>query len=102
MGKRYETTIRTIYGGDITRKEINFPANVKVLRKQLGYTQEQLANKIFVAQNLISKYETGNAYPLFDGLCLLAEVLEVSLDTLVYERLEGVRMPTALSGLSPR
>ena len=56
-------------------------------RANLGITQTELAEKIGVSRQTLSKYETGESLPDIERCKLLAEVLDVSLDDLVnYDR----------------
>lgn len=57
--------------------------NIKFYRKQLGMTQQQLAEKLNGQKSLISNYENGYSTPDVQTLCKLAALFEVSLDELV-------------------
>ena len=48
-----------------------------------GFSQDELAEKIGVSRQTLSKYETGESLPDIERCKLLAEVLDVSLDDLV-------------------
>ncbi len=58
--------------------------NIKKVRSEKGYTQEQLAQKLCVTRNTISNYETGHSNPDIEMLQMLAEALETDLNTLIY------------------
>lgn len=60
----------------------NLPFVIAVRRKDLGMTQKQLADKLNVSSQAVSKWETGLSYPDVTVLPELANVLEVSLDVL--------------------
>lgn len=60
-----------------------FSENLEELRKQHNLSQEELAEKIGVSRQTLSKYETGESVPDLEKSRALAEVLEVSLDDLV-------------------
>jgi len=60
-----------------------FAKNIKNLRKELGMTQTELANKIFINKSMISSYEKGARMPSLDALVALAETLNVSIDYLL-------------------
>ena len=61
--------------------------NIKFYRKQLGLTQEQLAEMLQGKKSLISNYETGYSTPNIETLCNLADIFDVTLDELVgYEK----------------
>ena len=52
-------------------------------RKELGLTQQQLADKLFISDKVISKWETGKSIPDTTILVDLAKVLDLSLDELL-------------------
>ena len=52
-------------------------------RKGLGLTQQQLAEKLNVSFQAISKWETGTAFPNIEILRELATVLEVTTDDIL-------------------
>ena len=51
-------------------------------RKARGFSQEDLAAKVNVSRQAISKWETGDAMPDLNNLLLLADALGISLDSL--------------------
>ena len=53
------------------------------LRKDKGISQEELADKLGVSRQAISKWERGEALPDTDNLISIAKLYEVSLDQLV-------------------
>lgn len=53
------------------------------LRKQMGLSQEQLAEKIGVSRQAVSKWERSEASPDTDNLILLARLYNISLDDLL-------------------
>lgn len=52
-------------------------------RKSLGMTQQQLADKLKVSFQAISKWENGTTYPNIEILRDLAIVLDVSVDEIL-------------------
>jgi transcriptional regulator with XRE-family HTH domain len=56
---------------------------IKQLRKQKGWTQEALANRIDASHAQLNKSESGQNTPPIDRLILLAEVLDTSVDHLI-------------------
>lgn len=56
---------------------------VKQLRKEIGWTQKELANRINASHGQLNKYESGQNAPPLDRLILLAEVLNTSVDHLI-------------------
>lgn len=53
------------------------------LRKQKGLSQEELANRLNVSRQTISKWEIGDSTPDMEKLAAISELFEVSLDELV-------------------
>lgn len=60
-----------------------FHKNLVSLRKMNQMSQEELAEKIGVSRQTISKYETGEAVPDIDKCRILADTFNVSIDDLV-------------------
>lgn len=63
--------------------KVKIAENIRFYQKQMGLTQEELAEKLFGKKSLISNYENGYSTPDIITLCRLAEIFEVSLDELV-------------------
>ena len=57
--------------------------NIKTVRKNKGFTQEDLANRLHVTRQTISKWEKGYSVPDADMLAKLAEEMEVSVGELL-------------------
>lgn len=53
------------------------------LRKKAGYSQEELAEKLNVSRQAVSKWECGESLPDTDNLITIARLYGVSLDELV-------------------
>lgn len=53
------------------------------LRKQSGYSQEQLAERLGIARQTVSKWENGQAVPELSGFILLSDLYGVSIDRMV-------------------
>lgn len=56
---------------------------IKQLRQEMNLSQEQLAEKLNVSQNMIAKIECGLRRPSIDFLIELAEFFEISLHYIV-------------------
>lgn len=56
---------------------------IQTLRKQRGLTQEQLAQRLGVSRQAVSRWELDESLPETANLLPLGEVLGVSLDTLL-------------------
>lgn len=60
-----------------------FGENLKAMRKAKGYTQEELAIKINVVRQTVSKWEKGLSIPDADVLSQIAEVLDTKVSVLL-------------------
>ena len=59
--------------------------NIKAIRKSKGLSQEELAIKLNVVRQTISKWENGLSVPDSDMLIAISEVLETPVSTLLGE-----------------
>lgn len=57
-------------------------------RKANNWSQEELAEKLNVSRQTISKWETGKAVPELDKLIALANLFDISIDVLVKEEVD--------------
>ena len=57
--------------------------NIKLYRKKLGLTQTELADKLYVTSQTISKWENGLSLPTLDNLVSLSEIFSTSIDNIV-------------------
>ena len=53
------------------------------LRTKNGLSQEELAEKLFVTRQAVSRWETGETIPNIDTLKLLSQLFDVSINTLL-------------------
>ena len=53
------------------------------LRKNMGFTQEELARALYVSRTAISKWESGRGYPSIDSLKEIAKFFNVTIDELL-------------------
>ena len=63
--------------------------NLKTLRKEKGFSQEELAIRLNVVRQTISKWEKGLSVPDADMLLRISEVFEVPEQTLLGARIEA-------------
>ena len=56
---------------------------IKIKRKELGITQEELANKLFITEKAISRWETGRGTPDISLLIPLAKELKIDVSELL-------------------
>ena len=64
---------------------MTFADKLKELRKQKGISQEQLAEKIYVSRQAITKWESGNGIPDIENLIAISSLFNESLDSLLSE-----------------
>lgn len=57
--------------------------NIKYLRKKIGLTQEQFAERIEIKRSLVGAYEEGRADPRIGNLINMAKVFGTSVDILI-------------------
>ena len=57
--------------------------NIKTLREKFNLSQEQLAKKINVSSQAVSKWETGDSYPSIETLVHLSKIFYTSVDALI-------------------
>ena len=67
---------------------MKFNEKLVMLRKQHNLSQEQVAEKLGVARQTISKWELGETTPEMDKLILISEIYNITLDELVKEENE--------------
>ena len=74
-----------------------FGENLKTLRRNKGITQEELAARLNVVRQTISKWEKGQSVPDAEMLVKLAEIFEVPVSQLLGARIEPGAQPDALA-----
>lgn len=60
-----------------------FEDNLKKYRTEKGYSQAELAEKLFVTRQCVSKWEKGTTQPDLQTLAAIAQLLDVSTDALL-------------------
>lgn len=60
-----------------------FAENLKKIRKDKGYTQEELAKELNVVRQTVSKWEKGLSLPDVDILSRIADILETDVNILL-------------------
>ncbi|MEM7550516.1 MAG: LexA family transcriptional regulator [Bacteroidota bacterium] len=61
----------------------NVNENIRYLRKNKGWTQEQFANEIGIKRSLVGAYEEGRADPRLSNLVEMSKVFDVQVDDLI-------------------
>lgn len=59
---------------------MGFSENLQNLRKIKNMSQEQLAEKLEVSRQAVSKWESGNGYPETEKLITICEIFDCSMD----------------------
>lgn len=66
-----------------------FAENLQFLRAHEGVTQEQLAERLDVSRQSISKWESGASFPEMDTLLKLCDMFHTNMDTLLRGSVEN-------------
>ena len=73
---------------------MDFGQKLKEIRKTQGLSQEQLAERIGVSRQAITKWETGKGMPDIENMMILAEIFKTTLDDLVSQAMpQSARNP---------
>ena len=64
---------------------IEIANRLQKLRKENGYSQEELADKLGISRQAVSKWERAESSPDTDNLIVLAKLYNISLDELLYD-----------------
>ena len=62
---------------------MEFYENLNRLRKEKGWSQEELGNRLNVSRQTVSKWELGSTTPELNKLMELSRIFQVSIDELV-------------------
>lgn len=64
--------------------------NLRFLRKAMGYTQEQFAEKLAIKRSLLGAYEEGRSNPNYKVLLKTCEMFNVSMEDMLNKDLSGM------------
>lgn len=64
--------------------------NLKRIRKDNNLSQEQLAEKLSVSRQAVSKWESGQSYPEMDKVLLICKLFNYNIDELMNENVKEV------------
>ena len=67
--------------------------NIKAIRKAKGLSQEELAEKLNMVRQTVSKWEQGLSVPDADLLIAISEILETPVGTMLGETPEAIGQP---------
>jgi transcriptional regulator with XRE-family HTH domain len=62
---------------------MNFQERIQQIRKEKGFSQEDLAEKIGVSRQAVAKWEAGLTYPEVDNLIAISNLFKISIDSLL-------------------
>ena len=69
---------------------MNLSDNLKRIRKENNLSQEQLADKLGVSRQSVSKWESGLAYPEMDKVLQICKLFNLNIDELLNQDLKQV------------
>lgn len=77
----------------------NIAKNIKIIRKEKGWTQQQMADHLFVTRQTVSNWENGRALPDLETIEQISRKLEIDSQYLLYGKLinEKYRKLSALT-----
>lgn len=81
---------------------MNFAEKMIELRKQQNLSQQDLADRLGVSRQAISRWETGAVQPLADSVKSLAQVFQVSTDYLLNDDLDTPTPPPTAQPAPPQ
>lgn len=72
---------------------MNFSEKLKEIRKKEGISQEQLAERIGVSRQAITKWETGKGLPDVENMVIIAEIFKTTIDELLVDSTAAITLP---------
>lgn len=69
---------------------MKFGDNLKQIRKSKKISQEDLADKLGVSRQSVSKWETGENYPTMQNIVCLCDIFRCKMNDLVHESFEDI------------
>lgn len=70
---------------------MNIADRIQHLRKAKGFSQEELADKVGVSRQAVSKWESGQSTPDIEKIIIMSEIFEVTTDYII-KGIEPVNM----------
>ncbi len=71
---------------------MNISNQIKKFRERDGYSQEFLAEKIYVSRQIISNWENNKSYPNIHNLLLMCNLFSVTLNELIVGDIENPQL----------
>ena len=69
---------------------MNLKENLKKIRKDNNLSQEDLAEKLGVSRQSVSKWESGQAYPEMDKVIQICNLFNLNIDDLLNQNIKEV------------
>ena len=69
---------------------MTFGQKIKYRRKELGYTQKELAKRVHTTQPYVSRLERGLFNPSMRMIVKMSTVLDISVDYLLFDDRDAV------------
>ena len=69
---------------------MKFGENLYNLRKSASMSQEQLAEKMDVSRQSVSKWENGESYPTINNIMVLCDIFHCKINDLVHENMADI------------
>jgi len=69
---------------------MKFGENLKIIRKSKKMSQEQLAEKVSVSRQSVSKWENGEAYPEMNNILELCKIFNCKINDLVHTDMSDI------------
>ena len=80
---------------------VTFMENVRSLRRSQGLSQEELAAKLGVSAQAVSKWECGMSYPDIELIIMLADLFGVTVDSLLRDTAAAADTPPHIDAELP-
>ncbi len=69
------------------------------LRKKNGWSQEELAERLDLSRQSVSKWESGESIPTLEKIIKISEIFEVSTDYLLKDNFKEERFDSSESSI---
>ena len=69
---------------------MNFGENLKILRKNSKLSQEELAEKVGVSRQAVSRWEVGDAYPEMTNIVALCSIFKCNINDLINDNIVDI------------
>ena len=69
---------------------MKFGENLKIIRKNKKMSQEELAEKLNVSRQSVSKWETGESYPEMNNILELCRIFNIKINELIHQDMSDI------------